>query len=146
MIYAPKPAPTSLRNCPKACSTHRDKKSVNEEVCTLSNVNRHVQDIQYTQLLDEVKSKVIHRVFMSELDQPEVNKTSSPRWLTDGRVQAKTKALIIPAQDGVVRTRDYIKNVKGAAGSNKCRISFLCAHGTGSLCTRNVTTQSFFRL
>ena len=46
-----------------------DKKSVNEEVCTLSNINRHMQDIQYTQLLDEVKSKVIHRVFMSELDQ-----------------------------------------------------------------------------
>ena len=59
---------------------------------------------------------------MRELDEPTVDKVSSLRWLTDGRIEAKTEALIIAAQDGIVRTNAYRYHVERAAVSDRCRV------------------------
>ncbi len=67
-------------------------------------------------------SKTIHGVFGKQVLKPDVDKKATHAWLEDGKLQARTEALVVAAQDGVIHTRAYQHRVLRISGvSPDCR-------------------------
>ena len=66
---------------------------------------------QQQQLMDALQAKVIHRVFMKTSRKPTRDFELTHLWLRKGKQRAKTEALVVAAQDGVIMTRVYQSRV-----------------------------------
>ena len=61
-----------------------------------------VKTEQLEELRETSSSKNIHGVYYKQCDDSE-DTSGCHIWLTDGRFQARTEALVVAAQDGVIR-------------------------------------------
>lgn len=65
-----------------------------------------------------LREKTIHGVYAVQI----TDQKATHRWLTDGRLQAQTEAIIIAAQDGVTHTNAYRARVLKQTGDDTCRV------------------------
>ena len=94
---------------------------------------REVQDIgprklvlmaakaQEQQLLDTLRAKTIHGVFMKTSQRDTRDFKLAHRWLKRGKQRAETEALIVAAQDWVIMTRAYKSRVLKLSVNPMCR-------------------------
>lgn len=55
-------------------------------------------------LAGRLRGKVIHGVFVKQVEQEGFNMVASHRWLRTAHLKAVAEGLIVAAQDGVVQT------------------------------------------
>ena len=65
--------------------------------------------------------KKIHGVHYREVRKKDTDKKATNKWLTEGRLQAGTEAIIVAAQDCVTYTRAYRRRVLKERISPQCR-------------------------
>ncbi len=68
-----------------------------------------------------IAGKKIHGVHYREVGKKDTDKKATNKWLTEGRLQAETEAIIVAAQDGVTYTRAYRRRVLKEKISPQCR-------------------------
>ena len=85
-------------------------------------VMRLLKEAQYEGLTVSLERKTIHGVFFKQCQAEGWDTLGSHAWLLDGRVQARTEAMIMAAQDGVILTRTFRSRVMGKAISPVCRV------------------------
>ncbi len=71
--------------------------------------------------IDHWRSKVIHGPFRKTIEAKGIDKARSLQWLWKGKLSARTEALIIAAQDGVLQTRAYKRRVQKRMVDPNCR-------------------------
>ena len=76
---------------------------------------------QLTGLTQALEVEKVHGVHARELGECSTNKRASNRWLVEGRLDSRTEADIIAAQDGVIGTRKYLVEVVKQDGPVECR-------------------------
>ena len=85
-------------------------------------VMRLLKEAQFDELTVSLERKTIHGVFFKQCQEEGWDTLGSHAWLLDGRVQARTEAMIMAAQDGVILTRAFRSRVMGKAISPACRV------------------------
>ena len=83
---------------------------------------RLLKEAQYEGLTVSLERKTIHGEFFKQCQAEGWDTLGSHAWLLDGRVQARTEAMIMAAQDGVILTRAFRSRVMGKAVSPVCRV------------------------
>ena len=53
--------------------------------------------------------KRLHGQYPAELEQDGVDKRASVMWLTDGYIYQETEGFMIGIQDGIIKTKNYVK-------------------------------------
>ena len=102
---------------------------------------RLLREAQYSELTASLESKIIHGVFYKQCQEEGWDTSASNAWLLDGRVQAKTEALIMAAQDEVILTRAYCNRMMGKAVSPVCRVCTGSVETIGHLLSNLVPLQ-----
>ena len=92
-----------------------------------------LKEPQYDELTVSLERKTIHRVFFKQRQEEGWDASGPHVWLLDGRVQARTEALIMAAQDGVVLTRAFRNRVMGKAVSPACCVCKGAPETTGHI-------------
>lgn len=121
---------------------------------TAAALTRTLRERQKGLLRWHLTEKKLHGVFAKQTRRPAVDRRATHAWLQDGRLQAKTEALIVAAQDGVVHTGVYQTRIlKRKDASSKCRnceseetlghILSKCRSYTSGRCTKTVMIGSF---
>ena len=64
-------------------------------------VMRLLKEAQFDELTVSLERKTIHGVFFKQCQEEEWDTLGSHAWLLDGRMYARTEAMIMAAQDGV---------------------------------------------
>ena len=107
----------------------RGRDSEGKRVKPSSLVGR-LKTAQVEKLHSTLLSRKIHGRHAQELQLPPTNRPASTRWLVEGRLDGRTEADIIAAQDGVTHTRKYLVEVAGHSGPTTCGA---CGRGPESI-------------
>jgi hypothetical protein len=75
-------------------------------------------------LIEQWKRKTLHGRYPVELEQDGVDRKASLMWLTDGYLYPETEGFMIAIQDGVIKTRNYVKYIirDDTMQEDKCRM------------------------
>lgn len=96
---------------------------------------KKLKELQRDQLRENLETRVIHGVFAKEANKPGVDNKASHRWLTHGRLQAQTEAIITAGQDGVLHTAAYQTRVLKTMSDETCRACGTHAEMIGHILT-----------
>ena len=80
-----------------------------------------IKDAQLEEAQESLRSKLIHGVYFKQCEKSE-DTSGCHIWLSDGRFQSKTEALVVAAQDGVILTRAYRARVLKEPIPQACRV------------------------
>lgn len=83
---------------------------------------KQLRQQQQVRLEERLSQKLIHGVFFKQCRKEGWDAEGSHGWLVEGRFQGETEALIIAMQDGVIHTRNYLKNVHKLDLNPTCRV------------------------
>ena len=72
----------------------------------------------------KLKSDQMEGLRTTHLNKPiqDTDKQATNKWLVEGKLDAQTEATIIAAQDEVLQTRKYLKEVTGKPENTNCRL------------------------